>query len=180
MVIVAIRALELEHLFKIFDWGRSRYIFTDSDSTALLFWRNKIKRPVGKTEFLAYVESSSPIHLLPVVLNYNVTLTSIVTEYAIFLRCLVQILAPTDYPQLFRGSSQSLQVKAVTIYLVTSLTLPFTLSPIRYSPSPRPFDVIRIVSATDRVDKRTDRTQISCSSVGFYSSAGFYRSLPCI
>jgi hypothetical protein len=42
IVTVAIRALELEYLFKILDWGRSRsrYIFTDSDSdsdsTALL------------------------------------------------------------------------------------------------------------------------------------------------
>jgi hypothetical protein len=35
MVTVAIRALELEYLVKILDWGRSRYIFTDSDSTAL-------------------------------------------------------------------------------------------------------------------------------------------------
>jgi hypothetical protein len=36
MVTVAIRALELEYLVKILDWGRSRYIFTDSDATALL------------------------------------------------------------------------------------------------------------------------------------------------
>jgi hypothetical protein len=37
MVTVAIRALELEYLDKILDSGRSRsrYIFTDSDSTAL-------------------------------------------------------------------------------------------------------------------------------------------------
>jgi hypothetical protein len=35
MVIVAIRAVGLEYLVKICDWGRSRcrYIFTDSDST---------------------------------------------------------------------------------------------------------------------------------------------------
>jgi hypothetical protein len=33
MVTVAIRALELEYLVKILDWGQSRYIFTDSDST---------------------------------------------------------------------------------------------------------------------------------------------------
>jgi hypothetical protein len=35
MVTVAIRALELEYLVKILDWGRSwsRYIFTDSDCT---------------------------------------------------------------------------------------------------------------------------------------------------
>jgi endonuclease/exonuclease/phosphatase family metal-dependent hydrolase len=35
MVTVAIRALELEYLVNILDWGRSRsrYIFTDSDST---------------------------------------------------------------------------------------------------------------------------------------------------
>jgi hypothetical protein len=33
MVTVAIRALELEYLVKIFDWGRNRYIFTNSDST---------------------------------------------------------------------------------------------------------------------------------------------------
>jgi hypothetical protein len=32
MVTVAIGALELEYLDKILDWGRSRYIFTDSDS----------------------------------------------------------------------------------------------------------------------------------------------------
>jgi hypothetical protein len=34
MVTVAIRALELEYLIKILDWGwsQSRYIFTDSDS----------------------------------------------------------------------------------------------------------------------------------------------------
>jgi hypothetical protein len=38
MVTVAIRALELDYLVKILDWGRSRsrYIFTHSDSTALL------------------------------------------------------------------------------------------------------------------------------------------------
>jgi hypothetical protein len=36
MVSVAIRALELEYLVKILDWSRSRYIFTDSDSTALI------------------------------------------------------------------------------------------------------------------------------------------------
>jgi hypothetical protein len=33
MVIVAIRALELEYLGKILDWGQSQYIFTDSSST---------------------------------------------------------------------------------------------------------------------------------------------------
>jgi hypothetical protein len=33
MVIVDIKALELEYLVKILDWGRGRYIFTDSDST---------------------------------------------------------------------------------------------------------------------------------------------------
>jgi hypothetical protein len=33
MVTVAIRALELEYLVKILDWGQSRYIFADSDST---------------------------------------------------------------------------------------------------------------------------------------------------
>jgi hypothetical protein len=35
MVTVAIRALDLDYLDKILDWGRSRsrYIFTDSDST---------------------------------------------------------------------------------------------------------------------------------------------------
>jgi hypothetical protein len=32
MVTVAITALDLEYLVKILDWGRSRYIFTDSDS----------------------------------------------------------------------------------------------------------------------------------------------------
>jgi hypothetical protein len=46
MVIVAIRALELEYLVRILDWGRSqgRYICTDSDSdsTALLVTRSKI------------------------------------------------------------------------------------------------------------------------------------------
>jgi hypothetical protein len=33
MVTVAIKALDLEYLVKILDWGRgrSRYIFTDSD-----------------------------------------------------------------------------------------------------------------------------------------------------
>jgi hypothetical protein len=38
MVIVAIRALGLEYLVKILDWGRSRsrHIFTDSDSAALV------------------------------------------------------------------------------------------------------------------------------------------------
>jgi hypothetical protein len=38
MVTVAIRALELEYLVKILDRGQSqsRYIFTDSDSTALV------------------------------------------------------------------------------------------------------------------------------------------------
>jgi hypothetical protein len=37
MVTVAIMALELEYLVKILGWGRtrSRYIFPDSDSTAL-------------------------------------------------------------------------------------------------------------------------------------------------
>jgi hypothetical protein len=35
MVTVAVRALDLEYLVKILDWGRSRDIFTDSDSTAL-------------------------------------------------------------------------------------------------------------------------------------------------
>jgi hypothetical protein len=36
MVTVAIRALGVvEYLVKILDWGRSRYIFTDSDSTAV-------------------------------------------------------------------------------------------------------------------------------------------------
>jgi hypothetical protein len=36
MVIVAIRAVELEYLDKILDWGRSssQYIFTDSDSSS--------------------------------------------------------------------------------------------------------------------------------------------------
>jgi hypothetical protein len=34
MVILAIRALELEYLVKILEWGRSRYIFTDSDSNS--------------------------------------------------------------------------------------------------------------------------------------------------
>jgi hypothetical protein len=35
MVIVAIKALDLEYLVKILDWGQSRgrYIFTNSDST---------------------------------------------------------------------------------------------------------------------------------------------------
>jgi hypothetical protein len=33
MVTVAIGALELEYLVKNLDLGRSRYIFTDSDST---------------------------------------------------------------------------------------------------------------------------------------------------
>jgi hypothetical protein len=35
MITVAIRALELEYLVKVLDWGRSRsrYIYTDSDST---------------------------------------------------------------------------------------------------------------------------------------------------
>jgi hypothetical protein len=33
MVTVAIRALELEHLVKILDWGQSQYIFTDPDPT---------------------------------------------------------------------------------------------------------------------------------------------------
>jgi hypothetical protein len=32
MVTVAIRALDLKYLDKILDCGRSRYIFTDSDS----------------------------------------------------------------------------------------------------------------------------------------------------
>jgi hypothetical protein len=38
MVTVAVRALELEYLVKILDWGRSRYIFADpdSDSAALV------------------------------------------------------------------------------------------------------------------------------------------------
>jgi hypothetical protein len=36
MVTVAIRALELDCLVKILDLGRSLYIFTDSDSTALI------------------------------------------------------------------------------------------------------------------------------------------------
>jgi hypothetical protein len=36
MVTVAIRALELEYLDKILDWGQSQshYIFTDSDSNS--------------------------------------------------------------------------------------------------------------------------------------------------
>jgi hypothetical protein len=42
MVIVAIRAVELEYLVKILDWGRSQswYIFTNfkSDSTQNSFW----------------------------------------------------------------------------------------------------------------------------------------------
>jgi hypothetical protein len=33
MVTVAVRALELEYLVKILDWGWSQYIFTDSDPT---------------------------------------------------------------------------------------------------------------------------------------------------
>jgi hypothetical protein len=33
MVIVAIRAVDLEYTVKILVWGRSPYIFTDSDST---------------------------------------------------------------------------------------------------------------------------------------------------
>jgi hypothetical protein len=43
MVTVAIRAVGLEHLVKILDLGRSRsrYIFTDSDSTALDFFQYK-------------------------------------------------------------------------------------------------------------------------------------------
>jgi hypothetical protein len=32
MVTVAIRAVDLEYLVKILDWGRSRYIFPNSDS----------------------------------------------------------------------------------------------------------------------------------------------------
>jgi hypothetical protein len=46
IVIVAIRAVELEYACKILYWGRSQswYIFTDSDSTALIVTRQWVGR----------------------------------------------------------------------------------------------------------------------------------------
>jgi hypothetical protein len=43
MVTVAIRALELEYLVKILDWGRSRYFFTYSGSELVLFYLLRLR-----------------------------------------------------------------------------------------------------------------------------------------
>jgi hypothetical protein len=47
MVTVAVRALELECLVKILDWGQSRirYIFTDSDSDSTAMVRSATAFP---------------------------------------------------------------------------------------------------------------------------------------
>jgi hypothetical protein len=53
MVTVAVRALELEYLIKILDWGRSRYIFTDSDSPALVEGKDLLSLLAIDHNFLA-------------------------------------------------------------------------------------------------------------------------------
>jgi hypothetical protein len=78
MVIVDIRALNLEYLVKILNLSRSRYIFSDSDSTALLTGSTLSSPGLAIGAFISkiqWVNGWTQIRRLPFAMRHSTTQT---------------------------------------------------------------------------------------------------------